>query len=91
MEILLFIGGLCALGVLAMRFGYDSRDDFRSPEETLANFGFAWHGKPGRPQRTPRRKPVNVVRHRLAVGLNALADWLYPLPENTARLNSHAR
>jgi hypothetical protein len=36
-----------ALGVLAVRYGRDSRDGLRSEEEALAAAGFSWPGRPG--------------------------------------------
>jgi hypothetical protein len=88
MEFLLVVGGLCALVVLALRYGYDSRDGLRSHEQVMAEFGFDWRGNPGRSQPQPQPQPAVVtahgVRHRLAVGLNALADWIYPVVDSRA-------
>ncbi len=39
---MLAIVAFIALGLLAMRYGYDSRDGFRSKEEELASHGFTW-------------------------------------------------
>jgi hypothetical protein len=124
MEFWICLGGLIGLVVLALRYGYDSRDGFgssgfgssgfgsagsgsagsgfgaagygslaeryRSPEEVFASFGYQWHGKPGAPQPTPRlQRPTRAIRHRLAVALNALADWLYPVPDGHIGLNIH--
>jgi len=46
MDALIIMALLCALGPLAMRFGYDSRDLLRSKEHELALSGVAWspHG-----------------------------------------------
>jgi hypothetical protein len=79
MEILLVVGGLLGLAILAMRFGYDSRDGVRSEEQVLATFGFTWDRTPRGPHQPPRRQRAYALRHRLAVGLNVLADWLYPV------------
>ena len=47
MEILGLIVGVCGLGVLAVRFGRDSRPGLYSEEQRLASLGLAWNGKPG--------------------------------------------
>lgn len=78
MEILIILGGLCSLGLLALRFGYDSRDGFRSDEQVMATLGFTWDSQPHEPHQR-RRQPAHALRHRLAAGLTALADWLYPV------------
>src|ERR1700704_3396079 len=91
MEIFGLILGLCGLGVLAIRFGRDSRATLQSEEQRLANLGLAWDGKPSSTQPNPRANGVvrsgqatpsrvvaHPVRHRLAAGLYRLADWLYP-------------
>lgn len=48
MELLIVIAILCAVGVLAIRFGYDSRSLPRSPEEQAALDGMAWDAPPTR-------------------------------------------
>jgi hypothetical protein len=40
MELLLFVALLVLLDVLAMRYGFDSRDRLRSDEDCLASTGF---------------------------------------------------
>ena len=42
MEPVIVVGALLLLGVLANRFGHDSRDGLRSDEERLSAQGFAW-------------------------------------------------
>jgi hypothetical protein len=42
MELLLFVLALCALDVLSMAFGADSRPTPGSDEERLARHGVAW-------------------------------------------------
>jgi hypothetical protein len=84
MEVLLVVGGLCALVVLALRYGYDSRDSVRSHEQVMAEFGFDWHGQPGQTRTLPRLVAGPGLRHRLAVILNAVADWIYPVAEAQA-------
>jgi hypothetical protein len=97
MEILGLMVGLCGLGVLAMRFGRDSRATLRSEEQRLASLGLTWHGKPGAAPRSARlngvvREPsrqrvvAHPFRHRLAAGLYRLADWLYPGVSDPRRL-----
>ena len=39
MELIIFIAALCVVGLLAMRFGYDSRPTAYSKEEDLASLG----------------------------------------------------
>ena len=46
MEVLLIVSSLVALALLAARFGYDSREQLPSLEESLAKQGFAWQGDP---------------------------------------------
>jgi hypothetical protein len=50
MEIFGLILGLCGLGLLAIRFGRDSRATLQSEEQRLASLGLAWDGKPGAPR-----------------------------------------
>jgi hypothetical protein len=42
MELLIILAVLCALGPLAMRFGYDSGNRLRSHEEDAAACGMRW-------------------------------------------------
>ena len=42
MELLIVVIALCLLGLLANRYGHDSRDRFSSDEERLSAQGFAW-------------------------------------------------
>jgi hypothetical protein len=84
MEFLLVVGGLCALVVLSLRYGYDSRDGLRSHEQVMAEFGFDWRGKPGQVRARPVVVVTTGVRHRLAVILNAVADWIYPVGDAQA-------
>jgi hypothetical protein len=46
MEVLLIVSSFVAVAVLAARFGYDSREQLPSLEESLAKQGFAWQGDP---------------------------------------------
>jgi hypothetical protein len=48
MEFLIVITALCLLGILANRFGYDSRSRLHSWEEQAAAAGLAWDA-PDRP------------------------------------------
>ena len=41
MELIIFVAVLCIVGVLAMRFGYDSRVTAYSKEEDLASLGLS--------------------------------------------------
>jgi predicted phage tail protein len=42
MELLIIVIALCLLGLLANRFGHDSRERLRSAEERLSAHGFSW-------------------------------------------------
>jgi hypothetical protein len=42
MEFLLIVLALCLLGLLAGRYGYDSRGSLRSREEDAARVGMTW-------------------------------------------------
>jgi len=92
MQILLIVGGLSALIILALRYGYDSRDGLRSEEQTLATFGFTWDRSPRVAHYPARREPAHGLRHRLAIELNTLADWLYPIrpPEELEQARQRA-
>jgi hypothetical protein len=46
MEFLVIVLGLCALGLLAERYGYDSRGQLRSREEEAASVGMTWDAPP---------------------------------------------
>jgi hypothetical protein len=46
MEVLLIVSAFLALALLAARFGYDSREQLPSMEESLAKQGCAWQGDP---------------------------------------------
>jgi hypothetical protein len=48
MEVLVVVALLCALAVLAARWGVDSRESLRSKEEELAALGLTW-GPPAPP------------------------------------------
>ena len=41
MELIIFIAAVCVVGVLALRFGYDSRPSAHSKEEDLASLGLS--------------------------------------------------
>jgi hypothetical protein len=42
MELLIIVAAVCMLGVLALRFGRDSRDTLSSTEEWQARHGMVW-------------------------------------------------
>jgi hypothetical protein len=42
MELLIFVLAVCLLGVLANRYGHDSRDRLRSAEERFSADGLDW-------------------------------------------------
>jgi hypothetical protein len=41
-ELIIFVGALCIVGVPALRFGYDSRIPAQSKEQDHANRGLSW-------------------------------------------------
>jgi len=41
-ELIIFVGVLCIVAVLAMRYGYDSRIPPDSKEQDLASLGLSW-------------------------------------------------
>ena len=58
MELLIVVIALCLLGLLANRYGHDSRDRFSSDEERLSAQGFAWGSRAGPPARLALRSRV---------------------------------
>jgi hypothetical protein len=60
MELIIFVAALCVVGVLAMRFGYDSRPSAHSKEEDLAGFGVS-RDHPGT-TRYETQPPAAVMR-----------------------------
>ena len=48
MELILLVATLGVVGVLALRFGYDSRETAFSKEEELAGFGLTPPDQPGK-------------------------------------------
>ncbi len=63
MELLVMLVALIALGLLAQRYGYDSRDRLRSAEERLAAAGFrsADGTAPTQPEPGRRTRAVGAV------------------------------
>jgi len=87
MELLFSVLMLIVFAVLAVRYGYDSREGMQSKEHELACFGMQWPEFRGMPvvrrvQAISRRRRA---RRALARKLLALADWL--APGTPARLN----
>jgi hypothetical protein len=82
MDMMFVFLGLVVLGVLALRYGYDSRERFQSKEQELACFGMQWPEFQGRPLARPVRRLgiQGRVRRAVARKLLALADWLAPAP-----------
>ena len=89
MEILIVFIGLCALAVLSVRYGYDSRATAYSKEEEFARDGMVWdahlwHLDDLRREAAMWRLNRDVkpaprrVRRLIAEGLRALAHWLNP-------------
>jgi hypothetical protein len=64
MELLIVITTLCLLGVLANRFGHDSRDRLRSDEERMSAQGFAWGSQAEARAAAPRvaERPIRLAR-----------------------------
>ena len=77
MELLVMVALMGGLVALAVRYGYDSRDTYRSKEEELALCGLRWErdAQP-RPQRPS--SSVGWARVRLADAVVRLANWLDP-------------
>ena len=62
MELVIFVAGLCVVGVLGQRFGYDSRPSADSKEKDLAGFGVG-RDHPG--TTAGRRVPVGMLKRLL--------------------------
>jgi hypothetical protein len=45
MELLIVVAALCLLGILANRYGHDSRRRLYSPEEHAAAAGLTWDAR----------------------------------------------
>ena len=60
MELLILVVGLVALGLLAARFGHDSRPGFETPGDTIARDGLVTYdtgqAAPAAPAAAPRRQ-----------------------------------
>jgi len=74
MGLLVFLLVLVIVDVVAVRFGYDSRDMAQSKELELARFGVKWTD----PIKVHRASVVRRVRRRMARKLYAVAEWLSP-------------
>jgi hypothetical protein len=74
MALILFVVALVMLAILALRFGYDSREVAQSKELELARLGMKWTD----PIVLRRGGPVRRVRRQLARKLFDLAEWLSP-------------
>jgi hypothetical protein len=59
MELLIVSVALCLLGVLANRYGYDSRSRLRSPEEHFAAGGMIWETRELRAEPTAVGAPAH--------------------------------
>jgi hypothetical protein len=100
MELILVVAVLAALGVLALRFGVDSRQGFESPEHVLASRGVVRDDTPGIPAR--RDEPTILIAPVPAAGESyptlraidvARGEGIPPLAKdpNAPRLESRAR
>jgi hypothetical protein len=80
MEVLVVIFSLVGLVALAARFGYDSRETYRSKEEELAVWGMRWERDAQQHLQRPRRPSTRArwVRVQLADAVVRLANWLDP-------------
>jgi hypothetical protein len=63
MELLIALGAFIALGMLAMRFGQDTRDGIVSEEERLSRYGFTW---------APMTEPRQVTSRVSSISTRAL-------------------
>jgi hypothetical protein len=64
MELIIFIAALCVVGILAVRFGSDSRPTAQSKEEDLASLGVT------SPARQPMRRSKVISTSQ--IGTNAV-------------------
>ena len=76
MELIVAVVILALLGILAQRFGYDSRDDMPSKEHDLSRIGVRWDAarermRPPLPVDTPR--PLDYVVAEVAVRDQSIA------------------
>ena len=75
MELLIAVGLLCALGLLAARWGVDSRELGYSKEQELARLGMTWRSQPLghtevlRLHQTEERRNGTAVRRNGHVGV----------------------
>jgi hypothetical protein len=74
MGLLIYVIALVILDVLALRFGYDSREMAQSKEQELARFGVKWTD----PIKVRRAGLVRRARRRVARKLYDAAEWLSP-------------
>jgi hypothetical protein len=80
----------CALAVLAVRFGHDSRETSPSKEEQLAALGVVWGGLDPEPRPQRPRRRLRRLRRTVAAVLLGLADRLEPRPlEPSAPKRAH--
>ena len=68
MEAIAIVLALVALGMLSMRFGYDSRGGARSKEEELASLGMTW-GKVAAPPSLSRQPSRPLARRPRALAV----------------------
>ena len=66
MELLVIVLAFCALGVLAGRYGYDSRDGLPSREELAAAAGMSWGNAEPAQARRPSRPVEEAAQLPLA-------------------------
>ena len=63
MELLILVVGLVALGILAARFGHDSRPGFDTPRDMIARDGLVTYDTgqeaPAAPVASPRRQRLS--------------------------------
>ena len=89
MEAIVAVAALVALGVLALRFGVDSRDGFRGKDQELASYGVSWSdltrdqgragpNRPNRPVATAARRVVGSFLVGLGRRLQGRPDTEVP-------------
>ena len=63
MQLLIIVAALCLLGLLANRYGSDSRHGLSSDEERLSAQGFVWgsHTQPPAAARRVAARPIRLA------------------------------
>jgi len=73
MELIIFVGALCIVGVLANHFGHDSRPPAPSKEQDLANLGLSWRSSDPPGENTLTRHDVRHAPARWRSWIRTIA------------------